>query len=231
MFGLLASTVVTSAADSINPIAITEQFVLQGMVKRTKDIWYFIIAIGTTNFLGGLLAYFGLISVISEFMGGVIARYGTTIYLIELVIGVAFVLSTLYLVYFGFNKKTEKEDDENKIFDKIKSVTPKSLVLLGIVATISELTTALPYFAFLSILFNYNLEFINVIFIMVVYNIVYSMPLIIMYIIYIKAKDKFDTIYLVIKTNMNKLSRVLAPAITAVIGIILISHSAFTIYL
>ena len=34
MWGLLLTTVLTSAADSLNPFAITQQFVLQGMVKK-----------------------------------------------------------------------------------------------------------------------------------------------------------------------------------------------------
>lgn len=40
MWGLLVSTILTSAADSLNPIAITQQFVLQGMVKKPKHIWF-----------------------------------------------------------------------------------------------------------------------------------------------------------------------------------------------
>lgn len=68
MWGLLISTVLTSAADSLNPFAITQQFVLQGMVKKPKDIWYFIIPTGVTNLIGGFLAYFGLISFIGKIL-------------------------------------------------------------------------------------------------------------------------------------------------------------------
>ncbi len=39
MWGLLVPTILTSAADSLNPVAITQQFVLQGMVKKPKHIW------------------------------------------------------------------------------------------------------------------------------------------------------------------------------------------------
>ena len=36
MWALLISTLLTSAADSLNPFAITQQFVLQSMVKKPK---------------------------------------------------------------------------------------------------------------------------------------------------------------------------------------------------
>ena len=228
MFKLLLMTVMTSAADSINPIAITQQFVLQGMVKKAKHIWYFIIAIGVTNFTGGLLAYYGLISVISEFMKGLTAKFGTGIYIAEFIIGVLFLISTIYILFKNRIKKIEtKEDDDNeknKIAKKIKSVSPLSLTVLGIIATISELTTALPYFAFLTILFNYKLNVAALLIILVIYNIIYSLPLIIMYFIYVKAQDKFDNLYKFIKDKMNKWSNILAPAITTIIGGFLIYH-------
>lgn len=66
MWTLLLSTVVTSAADSINPVAISQQFMLQGMVKKARHIWFFIVSIAATNFAGGLLAYVGLIAPISN---------------------------------------------------------------------------------------------------------------------------------------------------------------------
>lgn len=228
MFNLFLMTMMTSAADSINPIAISQQFVLQGMVKRKNDIWYYIIAIGFTNFLGGLLAYYGLISAISEFFKGIIKRFGTGIYLIEIGIGIILLISTVVIIYKNYRNKKMKEDEmdieENQISRKIKSVSPISLTALGIVATISELTTALPYFAFLAILFKYKLSLIVILTILIVYNIIYSMPLILMYFVYIKAQNKFDKVYSIIKAKMNKWSKVLAPAITMLIGLLLIYH-------
>ncbi|WP_100065780.1 GAP family protein [Miniphocaeibacter massiliensis] len=228
MINLLLMTVMTSAADSINPIAITQQFVLQGMVKKAKHIWYFIVAIGVTNFIGGLLAYYGLVSVISEFMKSLTSKFGTGIYIAEFIIGILFLISTIYLIFKSRIKKMEPQesenDEKNAIAKKIKSVSPLSLTVLGIIATISELTTALPYFAFLTILFNYSLSLGTLLIILVIYNIIYSMPLIIMYFIYVKAQDKFDKLYKFIKDKMNKWSKILAPAVTTIIGGFLVYH-------
>ncbi|MDL2311053.1 GAP family protein [Peptostreptococcaceae bacterium OttesenSCG-928-C18] len=233
MLELLFMTVMTSMADCVNPIAITQQFVLQGMVKKAKDIWCFIIAIAVTNFITGILAYYGLISTVSKFIKGLTVKFGTGIYVVEFIVGILFLIFTIYIIFKSRIKKEEiqKEDEQekNRITKKIKSVSPISLTFLGIFATISELTTALPYFAFLTILFSYNLSVGNLLLIFVIYNIVYSLPLIVMYFVYVKAKDKFDNLYKFIKDKMNKWEKLLAPLVTTIIGVVLVYHPLITL--
>lgn len=235
---LLLSTVATSAADSINPIAISQKFVLQGMVKKAKHIWYFIISIAITNFVGGFLAYFGLVAPIGNFMGWIIGKYGQAIFSLELIVGIGFLIAIGYSLQ---NRKTaglEKQlsslqldenslkDDESKVKAGIKSVTPLSLALLGIVATITELTSALPYFVFLGILFQYKLTLPAVIGILVLYNIIYSLPLIILYFINVKALDKFDRFYAFLKHQMERWAAALMPVVLGAVGLLLMFHSS-----
>lgn len=234
MWGLLLSTIVTSAADSVNPIAITQQFVLQGMVKKPKHIWYFIIPTGLTNFIGGFLAYFGLVAFIGNLLGTLIQKYGRVIFTVELIIGIAFLIAVCYLI-LGSQLKAMKEEffctakseanAEEQAAKKIKSVSPAALIALGTGATISELSTALPYFAFLAILLNYQLTFLQVTFILAVYNMIYTAPLMILYFIYKKSRSKFDRFYEIIKTQMTKWADILAPAIAGLIGVFLVFHS------
>ncbi|WP_342758030.1 GAP family protein [Kineothrix sedimenti] len=234
MWGLLLSTIVTSAADSVNPIAITQQFVLQGMVKKPKHIWYFIIPTGLTNFIGGFLAYFGLVAFIGDLLGTLIQKYGRVIFTVELILGIAFLIAVCYLI-LGSQLKAMKEEffctakseanAEEQAAKKIKSVSPAALIALGTGATISELSTALPYFAFLAILLNYQLTFLQVTFILAVYNMIYTAPLMILYFIYKKSRSKFDRFYEIIKTQMTKWADILAPAIAGLIGVFLVFHS------
>jgi cytochrome c biogenesis protein CcdA len=234
MWGLLLSTIVTSAADSVNPIAITQQFVLQGMVKKPKHIWYFIIPTGLANFIGGFLAYLGLVTFISDFLGILVQKYEQVILTVELILGIAFLIAVCYLI-LGTQIKTIKEEyfrtseseanAEDQTANKIKSVSPAALIALGTGATISELTTALPYFAFLAILLNYQLTPLQVTFILAVYNTLYTAPLILLYFIYKKSRSKFDRFYEVIKTQMKKWANILAPAIAGLIGVFLVFHS------
>ena len=96
---------------------------------------------------------------------------------------------------------------------------------LGTAATISELATALPYFAFMAILFNYQLSFIELTIILLLYNFIYTLPLIILFFVYIKAKSKFDKFYSFIKRYITKFSNILLPAVFGAVGILLLFHS------
>lgn len=236
MWGLFITTILTSAADSLNPIAITQQFVLQGMVKKPKHIWFFIIPTGITNLLGGFLAYFGLAAFIGDFFGMLLERYGQMLYTIELILGIVFLIALFYAVQNTkleslkrqitfLNTGASKINDETEAARKIKFVSPVALLVLGMGTTISELTTALPYFAFLAVLFNYRLSLIQVTFILIVYNAIYTLPLIILYFVYIKAQDKFDSLYIMIKTQMTKWADIIAPTAAGLIGYILVYHS------
>ncbi len=236
MLGLLITTILTSAADSLNPIAITQQFVLQGMVKKPKHIWFFIIPTGVTNLIGGFLAYFGLITFVSDFLGKLMNEYGQMLYTFELILGIVFLIALFHLIHntkieslksqiLSLNSGDNKKNDEIETAGKIKSVSPTALLALGICATISELTTALPYFAFLAVLFNYQLSFIQVAFILVVYNTIYTSPLLILYFVYIKSQDKFDRLYTIIKAKITKWSNIIAPTAVGLIGCLMVYHS------
>ena len=61
---LIVTTILASAADSVNPVAITQQFVLQGMVRKRQHIWFFIAATFLTNLACGMLAYCGLLEIL-----------------------------------------------------------------------------------------------------------------------------------------------------------------------
>ena len=235
MLSLIASTLATSAADSINPIGISQQFVLQGMCRKPHHIWYFIISIAITNYTVGMLAYFGMLEPISYWFGQMVTRYAQWINGIELVMGIGFLVATIKIIQKARSKGSQErqgiEEDgaatyeEKQLQNKFKSVTPYSLTVLGVLATLSELTTALPYFAFLVILFNYELTVLEVMAVLLLYNIIYSLPLIIMYFVYVKAQARFDQFYEWAKRKMSKASVLLGPLVCGAIGCVLMFHS------
>ncbi|MEA4891473.1 MAG: GAP family protein [Peptococcaceae bacterium] len=235
MLGLLLSTIIASAVDSLNPIAITQQFVLQGMVKKPRDILYFIIPTGLTNLAGGFVAYLGLVSFIADLLKKLMAKYGPFLFSLELILGIALLIAGSCFIQNNKIEALKKQvrslhgggknaSDEAAAAQKIKSVSPGALVALGIGATISELTSAFPYFAFLGAVFNYGPSLLQTAFILIVYNIIYTLPLLILYFIYLHARDKFDRLYTVIKAEMTKWANVLAPVLFGVIGCLLILH-------
>ncbi len=236
MWGLLISTIITSAVDSLNPIAITQQFVLQGMVKKPKHIWYFIIPTGVVNLASGYLAYYGFISLIGDYFNKLIDRHGRTVFTLELLLGIAFLIGVCYILQNAKIDSLKKQirliqsgeatdHDEEEAASKIKSVSPLALIALGVGATISELTTALPYFAFLAILFSNPVSFLEVTILLVVYNLIYMSPLMALYFVYVKAQDKFDLLYTLIKKQITKCSNILAPTVVGAIGVFMVFHS------
>ncbi len=235
MWTLLLSTILTSAADSLNPIAITQQFVLQGMVKRPGHILYFVIPTGVVNMAGGFLAYFGLTAFIGDFLKGLIASYGALVFACELLAGIALLVAVGHILQnakiralqsqLNALRADSSENDEAEAKRKIKSVSPPALIALGAGATISELTTALPYFAFLAILFNYELTLLEVSLILLVYNVIYTLPLILLYLVYLKAQAQFDRLYACIKAQVAKWAGILAPTLTGLAGAFLVLHA------
>lgn len=238
MWGLLLSTILTSAADSINPIAITQQFILQGLVKKPKHIWYFIVPTGITNLIGGFLAYFGLVAFVGSFFQRIVESYGFYLFAAELIVGIALLIAGGFVIQnrkinalkkqiqsTDKNEESEEEKDRKQAIRKVKSVSPLALITMGVGSTISELTTALPYFAFLAILLNYQLTLLQVTLILLVYNTIYTLPLIILYFVYIKAKNQFDALYTAIKEKMTRWSNILVPAVLWIVGVIVVYHS------
>lgn len=234
MGGLVITTILTSAVDSLNPVAITQQFVLQGMVKKPKHIWFFILATMITNFMGGILAYFGLITVFSNTIKFAIERFGQNLYVIEFIAGIIILILAFFSILHqkvmklmeGKETTKDSEDDEKQqVSKKIRSVTPFSLAVLGVIATIVELSTALPYFAFLAVVVNYDLSTVTLIVILLIYNIIYSSPLMILYFIYRWKQELFERVYLILKLQMKKWSAILIPAVLGIVGIAFLFHS------
>lgn len=224
MFQLVVPTILTSAVDSLNPVAIAQQFALQGVVKKPRDIWYYILPIGLTNFLGGILAYFGLIKLISQLVHTLAIRYHGVFLAMEILVAALF----LWLALRSVRRAKTAAPDQS--IQKIKQVSPKTLILLGVAATISELITAVPYFAFLGLVFQTNLSSTEMIVLLALYNLIYIAPLIAMYFIYSKAQIHFDRFYLRIQTKISKWSRVLTPLIFLMLALVICGHVLWQIF-
>lgn len=237
MWTLFLSTIATSAVDSLNPIAISQQFVLQGMVKKARHIWYFILSIAVTNFASGILAYFGLIAPLGKVLRRAVEAYGNALYTAELVLGIGFLMAGCHALQGRRIARLKRQlaalrgegtaaDEEGKRARiQSKSVSPLSLTLLGIAATLSELTTALPYYAFLTILFQYELSLLAVCGVLVLYNAVYSLPLMILYFVYCRARDRFDRFYEWVRGWMERRGAELVPVGLFLIGAAMAAHA------
>lgn len=234
MKNLILTLLATSSVDSLNPIGITQQFILQGMVKKPRHIWYFILTTGVVNMIFGYLVYYGFITVINNGLGGFFETHALLINALEMLLG-------LVVLFFGirslarriiakkrneYTLNTAKE--EEKIRSKIWSVTPLALIGIGVVSTASELTSALPYFAFLAVLIGYELSFLVLTLILIFYNIIYMAPFMVLYFVYIISKRRFDSIYDFFKKHLKKVSEFIVPILLLAVAVFLIADSSIT---
>lgn len=233
--GLLATTVLTGAADCLNPVLITQQFVLQGMVKKPGHIWYFIWATAITSFAVSLMACYGLFALVTNCLDDVVRFFGQYLYIAEFLLAVFLFMAAVYFLLdykmkaiLDELKKKEAEDEAletEEAKSKVKSVQPKYLIVLGIVSTLSEAATALPLFAFLAVVVNCNLNFFEVLLILALYNVIYCSPLVLLYIIYRKKQALFDRAYAFIKHEVKKWTKIIVPGFFLAAGILLTFHS------
>lgn len=222
MFSLAMMTLATSAADSLNPIAIAQQLVFQSVSRKKQDIVGFIIGIGFTNFAAGLLVYYGLAALAQQFLGQLLSQYPVIIPAGEIVIGAVLLL---YLVKRLFSQKVETEEVKRPD----KKLGFGNLLGLGFISCCLELSSALPYFAFLAILLQYQLPVIGVVAILAVYNVIYSMPLIVIYICSLYFSDHLDRFYHKFSVWMSYILTKVIPVILLLIGLVLLVHGIFSI--
>jgi hypothetical protein len=176
------------------------------------------------------MVYYGIINLLDRVWTLALNQYPYIIYPLEIVLGIGvFVFGFIWLKKLIVAKKQnlssvqEKQmTEEDNIKHKIKSVTPLALINIGIISTASELTSAVPYFAFLSVLLTYHISFGVLTLILILYNIIYIAPFVLLFAIYLLSKKKFDKIYVFFRTKCRTLLDYSVPLLLLVFAIVII---------
>ena len=109
-----------------------------------------------------------------------------------------------------------------------RSARPRSFCW-GTVSTVMELTSALPYFAFLGLLTQYRLSLPEVVLIQLLYNLIYTSPLMVLYLIYCKRQQLFDRVYRWVKGKMERIAPLVLPLLLLAAGAALAVHAAMAL--
>jgi hypothetical protein len=113
---------------------------------------------------------------------------------------------------------------------KIPSVHPVGLMALGAFAVLCELPTSLPYFAFLASLLPYHAHVGVLLGILALYNLLFTAPLFVMYILYTRWQEKADRLYRFLKNKLFRYGTILLPILAAIIGVVAIFHASYLLY-
>lgn len=217
--GILWLTLSTSALDSLNPIAIAQQFMLQSMTEKKRNIIAFIAGTGIMNFTAGILVYYGLAAIFKIWLSALIRQYHHVLYFLAMAVGVICFALGLWFIYRQWIQKVKKADAKVAV-KKPLSLSVKSLFFMGVLFCFFELSSALPYFAYLTFFVQLELSVYAVLGLLLVYNLIYCLPLIILLVLSTLLKDKLDVIYFWFQKIISAILKVAPPIVMLVLGVV-----------
>lgn len=179
---LVIAVVVIAALDSLNPSLFLGQFYLMTAPDPIRRIGAYIAGLMAVNFAGGVLFLNGF----TIFLAQWIARLSPdVVYSVVLATGVG-------LVIFGLWLRVSSERPSNA---RLPVAAGKFGLLrtfgLGALIMLNELTTALPYLAAIERIAAAGLSWPGNIALLLLYNFVFSLPLLIFLILFIRLRASF----------------------------------------
>ncbi len=225
MLVLLGTTLSASLVDSLNPSAIAQQMLLQAMVKKKKHIWFFISGIGLANFVLGLAVYYGVIEWATKLFSSLTVKYPFYVYGAELAaaviciaVGIAMIIKT---------KRAKSAEDKNNVKTPA-SLVPLSLFVMGAAFCAVELTSALPYFGFLTMLSTYKLSLPLVLLFILIYCFIYILPLILLYFGYNKLQG--TKVIKTLEKVLGRISSYVVPVVLTAAGVFLLCKGISSLF-
>ncbi|MGK7377654.1 GAP family protein [Planococcus sp. 1R117A] len=230
MWPLITSGIGLGIIDSLNPFTISAQAVLQALVKKTHHIWYYILGTFISYFIGGLLVIYGMDKVFSAFYRHVMAAYSGVIFSVEITVGIGLVFLGAFLLYKRKTVSPASKTKEKEIAPP-KSVAPVFLLILGASNTIGDLPTAIPYLIFIAQLVEASISMGSVLFLLLVYNVIYILPLVLLFFLYLFNRDKVDNFIGKFRKKATKISEWAAIVVPITAGLFLGIHGYVNLFL
>ncbi len=191
MAGIIATLLVTSLMDSLNPSAIAQTLLFLGNERRKWKILVFILAMFLTNSVLGLAVYYGALAPLKAGYDGLKTQHPDLVFHLSLVLGILAILIGILLGLYKYFRTKKGKETEKRIEEKqeTKEISILSMFFMGMLFTGVELTTALPYFGFLTGLVSHYLGFGIILLLIFLYSFVYVFPLLLVYALYVAFRN------------------------------------------
>ena len=227
MWSLLLIGISLGLLDCLNPFTISTQVVLQPFVKKTHHVLHYIAGTYLSYLVGGVFVYWGIDKVIATVWSSIMASYSAVVFSLETVLGIGLVISGFFFFYRRMRKKKMIEAGEQISEKKMtvpKSVNPVFLFFFGAANTIGDLPTAFPYLAFIAKIVEEKLAIGAVLLSLVLYCLVYILPLLVIYGLYSYNKKKMEHLIEKVQQKTASIGEWAAIALPAAAGLFFVIH-------
>lgn len=179
MLRLLGIVVSIGLADSMNPSTIAPGLYLALGERARTDVIQFTFGVFAVNFVGGAVIALGPGQVILHLLPH---PHATAKHILETVAGVVMLIAAGVL--WGKRRSLRRRALPSP------SAQGKSAILLGATISAVELPTAFPYFAAIAAIVGSGVGTVSQLFALALYNIAFTLPLILMIVVLEFADDK-----------------------------------------
>lgn len=213
MFQLLPVFIPILLADIINPVLLAAVIYALG---GKKPIYYSLMILA-----GWLVVYFGsgvLLALGLEAMMEFINNPRTIDFYIEIVVAVL-------LIWFGIRFLIPGNKPVKKNFEQESSLTAVGAFGIGATINLIGMPFAIPYFAALDQILKAQLGWTESLSALLIYNLLYILPFAIIIVIRLVLGEKSNKLLQTINNWMDKIGKVLLPAMMILLGIALIADA------
>ncbi|PMC79362.1 hypothetical protein CJ191_07125 [Aerococcus viridans] len=226
MFTVITTTLIAGLIDGLNPISLTQQFILQSKIKSPYHILAFIFANSFVNFIFGLIFYFGFSNWIMLAFNWINHQFPTFWPITSLLMG-AFIIT--YLIYkYRVKDKVEADQVDQADYHHIKNpddnhLSPISLFMIGAATCVAELSSAAPYLALLGYFATSAITGLQATILLAFYSfILYVLPLYGLFFMSLFFNSKLTTIYSRVAQWLDFATAYILPLVFALIALVLL---------
>jgi hypothetical protein len=233
MLLLLTSIIILALIDSLNPSTIAAQILLLALKKPVSRVISFILGTFVMYTAFGFIIVF----ILGEPIKGFFYELGSTDYLILLAIGIALIAVGTILGwkrYIGKEGRSKSEGYVKKamapMMAMLKTLNPVHTFFFGMASTAFDLPTSAFYFVALASLLEAGVGPFETTSLLILYNLLYILPLIVILLIYMIARDRSGPLMNRINKLIGEWSGRLVISILICIGVILVVFSMAFFY-
>jgi cytochrome c biogenesis protein CcdA len=233
MLLLLTSIITLALIDSLNPSTIAAQIFLLALKKPISRVISFILGTFVMYTAFGFIIVF----ILGEPIKGFFYELGSTDYLILLAIGIALIAVGTILGwkrYIGKEGRSKSEGYVKKamapMMAMLKTLNPVHTFFFGMASTAFDLPTSAFYFVALASLLEAGVGPFETTSLLILYNLLYILPLIVILLICMIARDRSGPLMNRINKLIGEWSGRLVISILICIGVILVVFSMAFFY-